>query len=116
MIGKLTGRLDAIFPAQHRELNVALANVLIYLQSPLAAGKIVPLLQQAPTQEEQIDYALALRTLTVGWTPELREKYFRWFVSTAAAYRGGPTAKRNLSAPCTASAARRCASGVSVVT
>ena len=32
-----------------------------------------------------------LRGLKAGWTPPLREEYFRWFVTEAAAYRGGNT-------------------------
>ena len=43
---------------------------------------------RAPTQEEQIEYARALRVLKAGWTPELRERYFEWFLR-AANYRGG---------------------------
>ncbi len=88
---KLIQRFDALLPAKTRELNTELANLLIYLQAPSAAPKVVALLDAAPTQEEQIDYALALRALKAGWTPELRESYFRWFVDKAAAYRGGNT-------------------------
>ncbi len=33
-------------------------------------------------------YSAALKA---GWTPALREEYFRWFVTEAAAYRGGNT-------------------------
>jgi putative heme-binding domain-containing protein len=65
-----------------------LANVLIYLQSPVAAGKTVALMAAAPTQEEQIDYARALRVLKAGWSPELRKTYFGWFTK-AAGYKGG---------------------------
>ena len=46
--------------------------MLVYLQAPDAAAKTVALLDEAPTQEEQIDYARALRVLKTGWTPELR--------------------------------------------
>ena len=35
--------------------------MLVYLQAPDAAAKTVALLGQAPTQEEQIDYARDLR-------------------------------------------------------
>src|SRR5262249_51175033 len=56
-----------------------------------AAAKIMAALHEAPTQEEQIQYALILRVLKTGWTLPLREEYFRWFVTTAAAYRGGNT-------------------------
>jgi putative heme-binding domain-containing protein len=54
------------------------------------------LFRRAHTQEEQIEYALALRALKAGWTQPLREEYFRWFVTTAAAYRGGNTFARAL--------------------
>lgn len=87
----LVERFDPRLPAGSRELNIELANLLIYLQAPSAASKVVALLNEAPTQEEQIDYVLALRALRAGWTPELRRDYFRWFIEKAAAYRGGNT-------------------------
>src|SRR5205814_3477568 len=62
----------------------------IYLEAPSAATKVVAALRTAPTQEEQIDYAVALRSLKSGWGPALREEYFRWFL-TAGNYRGGNT-------------------------
>jgi putative heme-binding domain-containing protein len=37
------------------------------------------LLASAPTQEEQITYVVALRTITDGWTPALRRQYFNWW-------------------------------------
>lgn len=87
-VAKLIERFDTIYPASARPLNIELANLLVYLQSPTAAAKTVALLDKAPTQEEQIEYARALRVLTNGWTPELRKQYFQWFVK-AAQYRGG---------------------------
>ncbi len=84
----LIARFDPVFPARRRRLNSELAQVMVYLQAPSAAEKIVGLLQRAPTQEDQIDYAKTLRHLLAGWTPELRETYFRWFVK-AGGYRGG---------------------------
>ena len=84
----LVARLNAHFPAKSRELNAELVQLLVFLQSPDAAAKIVALLEKSPTQEEQIDYARALKALNVGWTPELRKSYFSWFL-TAAAYKGG---------------------------
>ncbi|MDZ4779663.1 MAG: c-type cytochrome [Planctomycetia bacterium] len=92
----LAGRLSAQFPAESRELNSELAQLLVYLQAPEAAEKIVKAMLEAPTQEEQIDYALSLRALKVGWTPALREEYFSWFVTKAVAYRGGNTFKGSL--------------------
>jgi putative heme-binding domain-containing protein len=85
---KVAGRFLPHYPAKTRELNSELSKLLVYLQAPEAAPRTMELLNKAPTQEEQLDYALALRNLRAGWTPELREKYFRWFLK-AAHYHGG---------------------------
>ncbi len=37
-----------------------------------------------------MDLARALRTLKVGWTPELRKAYFSW-IARAADFKGGPS-------------------------
>jgi putative heme-binding domain-containing protein len=92
----LIGRFDPLFPAVGRDLNVQLASLLVYLQSSSFAAKGMAAFQAAGTQEEQIEYALALRSLRVGWTVPLREQYFRWFVTTATGYRGGNTFARSL--------------------
>lgn len=86
-------RLNQWFPAQSREVNAELCELLVYLQEPDTAYKGIQLLTQAPSQEEQIDYATSLRLLTTGWTPDLRETYFRWFLK-AASYRGGASFRR----------------------
>ena len=78
-------------PRQGPEVDFLLAEILCYLQAPTAAAKVMAALREAPTQEEKIQYALVLRGLKAGWTPALREEYFRWFVTEAAAYRGGNT-------------------------
>jgi putative heme-binding domain-containing protein len=88
---RLAARFDPLFPARAVEVDFLLAEVLAYLQAPTAAAKVMAALREAPTQEQQIQYALVLRGLKVGWTLPLREEYFRWFVTTAAAYRGGNT-------------------------
>ena len=88
---ELIAKFEPLFPANDRRLNRMLANMLVYLQAPGAAEKIMALLRTAPTQEEQIDYVMALRVLRDGWTMPLREEYFRWFTEVASAYRGGNT-------------------------
>jgi len=85
---KIAARFDAVFPTQSRELNIELAQLLIYLDSPNAATKTVALLAKAPSQEDQLDYVKALRVLKSGWTPELRKQYFSWFPKSQN-YRGG---------------------------
>lgn len=88
--GHIVALLDRNYPAKGRELNVEIANVLAYLKAPGLVAKTMPLIENAPTQEEQIDLARTLRTLAVGWTPELRQAYFNW-INRAADFKGGPS-------------------------
>ena len=72
--------LDPLYPAKTVFVNRELCQVLLgagrYLD---AVAKTMKLLEAAPTQEEQLNYVLALRTIKDGWTPELRKTYFEWF-------------------------------------
>ena len=86
--GLLSKNFKFNFPTSSYKLNSELAYMLVYLQVPEATERIVNLLLEAPTQEEQIDLAASLRHMKAGWTPDLREKYFGWFVR-ALSYRGG---------------------------
>jgi len=76
------------FPSSQRLVDGDLAAFLVFLQSPNAAKKITPLLATAPTQEEQMDLARALRMLKTGWTPELRKAQLEW-LRKALTYKGG---------------------------
>lgn len=87
---QLIAKFDRLFPAKRSEVDALLARLLIYLEAPTAAMKVIAALRVAPTQEEHIDLAVALRSLKSGWTPALREEYFRWFI-TAENFRGGNT-------------------------
>jgi putative heme-binding domain-containing protein len=80
--------LSPRLPSDERAQDAALCELLIYLKAPDAAAKAMARLAAAPTSEEQIDYARMLRTLEVGWTPDLRGQYFDW-LGKAAALRGG---------------------------
>ena len=77
---QLIRQLDPHFPAPTRDLNWLLCETLAYLQAPATASKAMALLERAPTQEEQVEYARSLRMLHVGWTTELRTQYFEWFL------------------------------------
>ena len=81
-------KFEPAFPTKDRFVDGELCQVLVYLQSPVAAAKTVAILLTAPTQEEQIEYARALRVLKAGWTPELRKEYFTW-IQKADGFRGG---------------------------
>src|SRR5262249_55720743 len=43
---------------------------------------------EAPTQEEQLEYAKSLRVLAGGWTMAQRKEYFEWYLK-APNFRGG---------------------------
>jgi putative heme-binding domain-containing protein len=85
---RMIAKFDPLFPAASRELNSELAPMLVYLEAPSAASKIMAMLGKAPTQEEQLDYARALRMLKTGWSSDQRKAYFQWFLK-AANFRGG---------------------------
>ncbi|HMF12969.1 MAG TPA: c-type cytochrome, partial [Gemmataceae bacterium] len=85
---KLVARFDPLFPAKSRELNADLCQLLVYLEAPGVAGKSLKLMAEAPTQEEQIEYARSLRALAKGWTPAQRKEYFEWY-RKAANFKGG---------------------------
>lgn len=87
-IQKLTAALQPLFPADSFELNWLLCETLGWLQSPTVAAKAMALIDAAPTQEEQVQYARSIRLLKTGWTDELQTAYFEWFLK-AANYRGG---------------------------
>ena len=81
-------KFNPMFPAESIEENRMLAEILVRLQSPILAPKLVGLLEASPTQEEQIELAKSLRLLKAGWNDELQERFFKWF-HKAANYRGG---------------------------
>jgi len=86
---KLVGkRLDAWYPAKSREVNAELCKLITYLEVPGGVTKTLALIAKAPTQEEQIEYALALRSVKTGWTMKEHEEYLNWF-HKAGGFRGG---------------------------
>ena len=87
-VRKLIAALDPLFPSESADLNWLLCETLAWLQSPTVAAKAMALIESAPTQEEQVQYARSIRMLKTGWNEELRTAYFEWFLK-AANYRGG---------------------------
>ena len=85
-------RLDSHYPAATPYLNRELGAVLIYLGAPKAIDRTLALLAAAPTQQEQIWYAFALRNVREGWPTGGREQYYRWF-QQATRQRGGHSFK-----------------------
>ena len=85
---KLIEWLDTVYPAETPEENRDLSAFAAFLEAPFAVERGIELLANASGQEEQIGYALNLRYLRNGWTAELREMYFNWFVLSGN-YKGG---------------------------
>jgi putative heme-binding domain-containing protein len=81
-------RIVSWYPAGVQNVNVELCKLVCFLAPPQGVAKTLALLAKAPSQEEQIEYALALRTVKSGWTAKQHEEYFNWF-HKAASYHGG---------------------------
>ncbi len=84
-------RLTPHFPTKDRTLDVALAEMLIFLEAPDVASKTMAQLRAAATHGEQLDYARLLRVLTTSWTPELRGEFFDWLGQASAAAVSNPS-------------------------
>ena len=87
-VQQLIAAIDPLYPTESPDLNWLLSETLAWLQSPTAAEKTLALIEAAPTQEEQVQYARSIRMLTAGWNDDLHTAYFEWFLK-AASYKGG---------------------------
>jgi putative heme-binding domain-containing protein len=92
---RLIRLIDPRFPSESIELNADLCQLLVYLESPSVAEKALKLMDQAPSQEEQIEYAKSLRCLKSGWSLEQRKAYFAWY-QTPAVFKGLPPFPRTM--------------------
>ena len=73
--------VDPLYPAKTEFANRELCQILLALNAPSAVAKTVALLKAAPTQEEQVTYAVALRGLKTGWNEDLRRDYLSWWTT-----------------------------------
>ncbi len=80
--------LAAHYPTDSVPVNRELCRLLVASGAETVVEKTMRLLDEAPTQEEQIHYVVCLRLADNGWTPELRQKYLQWFVRSAV-FQGG---------------------------
>ncbi len=71
--------LDQQYPAKSEIVNRELSQILLALNAPNAVAKTIALLKAAPTQEEQVTYAMHLRNIKLGWNVELRKTYLSWW-------------------------------------
>ncbi len=86
---KLIARFDAASSRQGTRIERGTLSAARLPRSiPTSWPKTLKLLSEAPTQEEQLEYARSLRVLKNGWTMEQRKEYFTWFLK-AAKFKGG---------------------------
>ncbi len=78
----IASALSPLYPAESTRLNRELCALLVYLGDQTVAPKTLALMNIAPTQEEQMFYALCLRALKKNWTNETRTEYFNWFLTS----------------------------------
>ncbi len=84
----ITAQVRPGFPTGTVDLDRELARLLIAASDAESTATVLQLLKKAPTQEEQIHYAMCLSNATQGWTTAMRESYLGWFVDSAN-LRGG---------------------------
>jgi putative heme-binding domain-containing protein len=76
---QLLSDVNALYPAKSEAVNRELAPILLALEAPDAVARTVSLLRAATTQEEQMNYVVALRNIRSGWTENLRRDYLSWW-------------------------------------
>lgn len=64
------------FPQELEEPNQKLCELLAYLEWPLVVEKTMPRLEAAVEQEDKLAYLTTLGNVPVGWTLDLRRRYF----------------------------------------
>lgn len=84
----IADKLQPLYPSNSEALNRELCRLLVFLNAAEVAEKTLNLLESAPSQEEQLHYALCLRALRGPWTIDQRTRYFDWFLQ-ASSLRGG---------------------------
>ncbi|MEQ1902752.1 MAG: L-sorbosone dehydrogenase [Pirellulaceae bacterium] len=80
--------LQPHFPSGSSTLDMELARLLCGIDAPGAVAPTMRLMQESKSQEEQVHYNFVLRVCTQGWTSDLRQQYYQWFVD-AGRFRGG---------------------------
>ncbi|MCA8988947.1 MAG: c-type cytochrome [Planctomycetaceae bacterium] len=81
-------RLNGIYPHSLVNANRELSELLVYLESPDVLDKTLKLLEAAPTQEEQVHYAMTLAHMKEGWTLTQRQQILNW-LQQARRFPGG---------------------------
>ncbi len=76
---RIVADVDSIFPAKTFELNTESSQILAYFNAPSAVPKTMTVIGRTRIYQENFAYRYNIRSVTTGWTPELRKAYFQWF-------------------------------------
>jgi hypothetical protein len=90
LAGALVAELSPAYPSKSVALNRELCQVLLALKAPGTIERTLDLLASAVTQEEQIGYLFHLRTISAGWSPDLRRRYLGWWTNQPKPGRHAP--------------------------
>ena len=81
-VPELRDQLSKMYPQSDWRANRELIRLLVYLQDPTFAARLVHDLEGKLPVVEKIHLAMYARFLTVGWTPELRDRLLKFYEST----------------------------------
>lgn len=85
---RVVRQLDTLYPDVDWRVNREVSRLMARLNCPSLVTKTMGLLRDATEQHQQLHYLFVLRNQTVGWTPEVRDEYFRSFRLAADYVRG----------------------------
>jgi hypothetical protein len=77
--GPLVADVDGVFPGSSFDLNTEMSQILAAFNAPSVVAKTMRLDALSPIYQEKFAYRYNVRSVTAGWTPELRRQYFQWF-------------------------------------
>jgi len=75
----LVDKFDPQLPANDHEVSIELAHLLIDLDAGNLVDRLLPLIDTADTQEQEIALAVALSVVQESWTTTQRERLLDWF-------------------------------------
>jgi putative heme-binding domain-containing protein len=94
-IAKLVKRLEPSLPSSDRRVNEELVAMFVAFRTDGVVVPALDLLERSRTQEEQIFYfdALIGAAKSGGWTPALRERFFKLAAERTPQWKGGSSVK-----------------------
>ena len=78
-LAKLLAFMEGVIPVGEARADQLGAELLIFLNSPRAVEKILPLIEKGATQEERLHYLFTLRHAKTGWTLNQRKAWIAAF-------------------------------------